>query len=99
MFIGKRTVSAGVSVDLRAVDPQSAQRQHARLMRQKQHLNEQPFDLLEESLPERRDGVVAGMIVSRDKTKRHRVISRPPQLPAPKYPRAARITHKAKLHP
>src|SRR5882672_10768908 len=69
MFIGKRTVSAGVSVDLRAVDPQSAQLQHAHLTRQKQHLNQQPFDLLEESLPERRDGVVVGMIVSRDKTE------------------------------
>jgi hypothetical protein len=99
MFIGKRTVSAGVSVDLRAVDPQSAQLQHAHLTRQKQHLNEQPFDLLEESLPERRDGVVVGMIVSRDKTKRHRVISRPLQLPARKYPRRIAINQNAQQHP
>jgi len=64
MFIGKRTVSAGVSVDLRAVDPQSASFSMPHLTRQKQHLNEQPFDLLEESLPERRDGVVVGMMLA-----------------------------------
>jgi hypothetical protein len=34
-------------VDLRAVEPQSAQLQHSHLTRQKQHLNEQPFDLLD----------------------------------------------------
>src|SRR5665648_88464 len=98
MFIGKRNVSAGVSVDLRAVDPQSAQLQHAHLTRQKQHLNEQPFDLLEESLPECRDGVVVGMIVSRNKTKRHRVISRPLQLAARKYPRRIAINPVSYTH-
>src|SRR6266481_556514 len=95
MFIGKRTVSAGVSVDLRAVDPQSAQLQHAHLTRQKQHLNEQPFDLLEESLPERRDGVVVGMIVSRDRFRSSRQgpsrQSPPPQTAPDASPVATRL--------
>ena len=99
MFIGKRAVPAGVGVDLGAVEPQSAQLQHAHLARQKQHLNEQPFDLLEESPPERRDGVVVGMIVGCDETKRHRVISRTLQLAARKYPRRVAINQNAQQHP
>ena len=90
---------AGVGVDLRAVEPQSTQLQHAHLTRQKQHLNEQPFDLLEEPLPERRDGVVVGMIVGRDETKRYRVISRPLKLAARKYPRRIAINQNAQQHP
>ena len=90
---------AGIGVDLRAIEPQSAQLRQAHLTRQKQHLNEQPFDLFEEPPPERRDGVVIGMIVGRDKTKRHRVVSRPLQLAARKYPRRVAINQNAQQHP
>jgi hypothetical protein len=68
--IGKSAVPAGVGVDLRAVEPQSAQLQHSHLTRQGCSFR---------FWPERRDAVVVGMIVSRDETKRHRVIGRPLQ--------------------
>src|ERR1019366_1025180 len=61
--------------------------------------NEQPFDLLKESPPERRDGVVVGMIVGCDETKRHRVISRTLQLAARKNPRRVAINQNAQQHP
>jgi len=52
-----------LAVDLRAVDPQSAQLQHAHLHApEEQHLNEQPFDLCLRNLCRNvANGVVVGM--------------------------------------
>ena len=98
MFIGKRAVPAGVGVDFRAVEPDRPHFQHAHLASQQQHLNEQPLDLLEKPPPERRDRVVVGMIVGRDKTERHRVIGRPLQLAARKHACRITINQNAQQH-
>ena len=45
VFIRQRAVTAGVGVDLRAVERNRSHFQHAHLARQQQHLNEQRFDL------------------------------------------------------
>ncbi len=89
---------AGVGVDFRAVEPDRPHFQHAHLARQQQHLNEQPLDLLEKPPPERRDRVVVGMIVGRDKTERHRVIGRPLQLAARKHACRITINQNAQQH-
>jgi len=91
MFIGKRTVSAGVSVIScrRSQVPSSACPSQAR---QKQHLNEQPFDLLEESLPERRDG--CRWSLAADKTNTPPIIMRPLQF---RLEISRRIGHKPEM--
>ena len=85
VLIRKRTVPAGIGVDLRAVERHRAQLEHPYLARQCQHLHEQPFDLLEKAPPKRRDRVVIGMVVCRDEAERHRIVRRMLQLPAGKH--------------
>lgn len=87
VFIRQRAVTAGVGVDLRAVERNRSHFQHTHLARQQQHLNEQRFDLFQKPPPERSDRVVVGMIVSRNEAKRHRVIARPLQLATRKHAR------------
>ena len=82
MLIGQRAVPAGIGVDLGAVERHRAHLEHAHLARHRQHLDEQPLDLLEKPPPERRDRVVIRMLVRRDEAERHRVIGRPLQLAA-----------------
>src|SRR3954466_6136722 len=53
--------------------PSRAHPEHAHLARHRQHLDEQPLDLLEKPAPERRDRVVIGMLVGRDEAERDRV--------------------------
>ena len=98
MLIGQRAVAAGVGVDLRAVQRHRAQRQHAHLARQQQHLHEQPLDLPQKAPPERSDRVVIGMIVRRDEPERHRIVRRPLQLAARKHAGRVAIDHDAQQH-
>ena len=72
VLIGQRAVAAGIGVDLRAIQPDRAQLEHAHLARQQQHLHEQRFDLL--SGNRRRnvsDGVMVGVFVRRDEAEGH----------------------------
>ena len=95
MLIGQRAVPAGIGVDLGAVERHRAQLEHAHLARHRQHLDEQPLDLLEKPAPERRDRVVIGMLVRRDEAERDRVIARPLQLAAREHPRSVAINQDA----
>src|SRR4051812_46605974 len=60
-------------MDLRAIERDGAQLQHAHLARHQQHLNEQPLDLREKSPPKRRKGVVVGMLVRRQEAHGDRI--------------------------
>ena len=82
MLVGQGAVPAGVGVDLGAVERHRAHLEHAHLARHRQHLDEQTLDLLEKTSPERREGIVVGMLVRRDEPEGHRVIGRPLQLAA-----------------
>ena len=75
--------------------PSRAHLEHAHLARHRQHLDEQPLDLLEKPAPERRDRVVIGMLVRRDEAERDRVIARPLQLAAREHPRSVAINQDA----
>src|ERR1700739_3305209 len=74
------TGSPGVGMNLRAVERQSSQLQHAHLARQKQNLDKQHRDLGKEAPAEYRDRVVVGMFVGRKEAERHRIVTRPFQL-------------------
>ncbi len=84
--IRKRAVAAGIGMDLGAIQANRAQPHHAHLARQQQHLHEQLLDLRQKPPPEHRNRVVVGMVIGGDETKRHRIIARPFQLAAGKYP-------------
>ena len=86
---------ASIGVDLRAVERDGAHLEHPHLARQRQHLHEQPLDLLEKAPPKRRDRIVVGMIVRRDEAERHRIVRRPLQLPARKHARRIAVNEKA----
>ena len=68
---------AGIGMHLCAVQRHRAQLEHPGLPRQRQHLDEQPLDIRKKSPPEGGDGVVVGMIVSRNEAERHRIVGRP----------------------
>ena len=98
VFIRKRAVPAGVGVYLRAVQRERAHLQNAHLARQKQHLNEQRLNLFQKPPPERRDGVVVGMIVGGNEAERHAVIGRPLQLAARKNARRIALHQQPEQH-
>jgi hypothetical protein len=88
-------VTAGIGVQLGAIQRHRAQLQHAHLAGHRQHLYEQRLDLLQEAPPERDDRVVIGMLVRGDEAERHRVIARPLQLAARKHPGGIAIDDQA----
>ena len=98
VLIRQRAVTAGVGVDLRAVQRHRPHLQDAHLARQQQHLNEQRLDLLEKAPPEGRDRIVVGMIVGRDEPERHRVVGRALQLAARKHPHRIAVNQNAQQH-
>jgi hypothetical protein len=68
--IGEGTVAAGVGVDLGAVEAHRAEAAELVLARDFQHLDEERFELLAETPPKTRQGVVVRMAVTGDVTKR-----------------------------
>ena len=95
----KRAVTAGVGVDLRAVEADRSHLQHAHLAREQQHADEQPLDLLEKAPPKRGDRVVVGMVVGGDVAERHAVVSRPLKLAARKHPGGVAVNQNPQQHP
>jgi hypothetical protein len=91
-------VPAGIGVDLGAVQSHRAHLEQAHLARQLQHLDKQLRDLPQEAPPERRKGVVVGVLVGRDEAEGHRVIGRALQLAAGEHPRGVAIHQKAQQH-
>ena len=98
VLVRKRAVPAGVGVNLRAVQRHRAHLQNAHLARQQQHLNEQRLDLFQKPPPERRDGVVIGMIVGGDEAERNAVIGRPLELATRKNARRVAVDQQSKQH-
>jgi hypothetical protein len=95
VLIGQRAVPAGVGMDLRSVERHRAHPEQAHLARQFEHLDKQLRDLPKKAPPERRDGVVVGVLVGRDEAERHRVIGRALQLAAGEHPRGVAIHQDA----
>ena len=95
----KRAVTAGVGVDLRAVEADRSHLQHAHLAREQQHADEQPLDLLEKAPPKRGDRVVVGVVVGGDVAERHAVVSRPLKLAARKHPGGVAVNQNPQQHP
>jgi hypothetical protein len=95
VLIGQCAVPAGIGMDLRAVERHGAHLEHPHLARQRQHLHEQSFDLLEKSPSKRRDRVVVGMVVRSDEAEGHRIVRRPLQLPARKHARRVAVHQNA----
>ena len=48
--------------------------QHARLLRQQEHLHKEVLQLGQEGAPKRRQGIVVGMLVACDEAEGHRLI-------------------------
>ena len=67
-------MTAGVGVDLRAIQRHRAQLQDTHLARDAQNLHEQRLDLAQKAPAERRNGVVIGMLIGRDEAESYRVI-------------------------
>jgi len=75
-FVADRLALGGVGVDLGPIQAERAQREHARFLRQQQHLHEQVLEVRQKGGAEGRDGVVVGVPVAGDVAKRHRLIRR-----------------------
>ena len=98
VFPRQRAVPARVGVHLGAVQRHRAELQHPGFPGQQQHLDEQPFDPVEKTPPERGDGIVVGMIVGRDEAESDRIIGRALQLAARKHPRGVAVDQKPQQH-
>ena len=99
MLPRKRAVTAGVGVDLRAVEADRSHLQHAHLARKQQHADEQPLDLLEKAPPKRGDRVVVGVVVGGDVAERHAIVSRALELAARKHPGGVAVNQNPQQHP
>ena len=98
VLVRKRAGPAGVGVDLRAIQRDCAHLQSAHLARHQKHLNEQRLDLLQKPPPERRDGVVVGMIVGGNEAQRYAVIGRSLELATRKNARRVAVDQQSKQH-
>lgn len=88
----------GVRLDLAAIQAHVAHLEQAHRPRQLQDLYEQPLQLRQEPLAERRDRVVIRVKVCRDKTKRHRIVGRPLKLAAGEHPSGVPVEQQGHQH-
>jgi len=90
-LVADRLTLGGVGVDLGPVQAERAQREHARFLRQQQHLHAQPLEVGQEGGAKGGDGVVVGMPVARDVAERHRLVGGPLDLARTEDPRRVPI--------
>ena len=74
-LVGQCTVPAGIGVDLGAVERHRAHLEHAHLARHRQHLDEQPLDLLGETVAGTLRSCRDPDLVRRDETEGYQVNS------------------------
>ena len=95
----QRAVTAGVGVDLGAIERHGAELQHPHLAGHAEHLHEQRLDLFEEAAAECGDGVVVGMLVGGDEAERYQIVSRTLQVAAGKHADGVAVDNKAQQQP
>ena len=86
-------------MDLGAIQRHRAQFQNPHLARHAEHLHEQRLDLFEEAATEIGDGVVVGMLIGGDEAERYRIMGRPFQAAAGKYPGGIAVDDQAQQQP
>jgi hypothetical protein len=86
MLVGQRAVTAGLGVELGAVQGHRAHLEQTHFACQEQDLSEQSPDLLEKPPPKCRDGVMVGMFIRRDEAEGHGIVGRPLQFTAREHP-------------